>query len=371
MPADNVAHVRPCVFYEGFVEEMTSTGDTAAKRFGVIRSIPPAAARQGVDSSQGWKISQLGDHGEYPNGGLWRFAASDVALIVKRTGSEFLGGDPIWRLSVDDADPQWWGRESAFYRSNLGTGGWSDSCSAATCFAVDEGESGVDLWLEEVGSLPLPLSRYEDAVVGLATWQGHWKESTHSVLSRHWIAQHVGRRQLDNDLTLHRPGWALLFEAGLEREVRHWAAERITDPSGVRHVLDRFTQLPTHHDFHHMNLGLKSEQVVIIDWATVGWGPVGHDVGNLVIDRAAHGDTNVVDLWDTLLAAYNSQLTAVGLAIPDHELRRAAAISTTIRMGWVIDFLLNNAVEDRIADLAPLIPVVNFLAKLHVDYRDP
>jgi hypothetical protein len=152
-------------------------------------------------------VSRFGGDGPFPNGGLWRFESLTRSVFVKRTGSAYLGRDPVWRLSLEEQDPQWWGREAAFYGSDLALAGWSDSCGPAECFAVDARSDEIDLWLEYVDTIPLPVSEYESAVQGLARWQVEHRQSDSPVLSRGWLAQHVSRRHLNNASTTKHDGW--------------------------------------------------------------------------------------------------------------------------------------------------------------------
>lgn len=92
-------------------------------------------------------------------------------MFVKRIGAAYLGDDPVWMLSVDQRDPQWWGREAAFYESGLARRGWSDDCSPPECFGLDAREDEIDLWLESVERVPLTSGEYGSAVKGLARWQ--------------------------------------------------------------------------------------------------------------------------------------------------------------------------------------------------------
>lgn len=335
------------------------------ERFGPIRSTPPDRAGRPRSAASRWTKSRIGDEGDFPNGGLWRFDSPTESIFVKRTGRSYLGADPVWQLSVDDRDPQWWGREAAFYASDLARFGWDVDCGPAECFAVERRADEIDLWLEYVDAVPLPVSRYETAVRGLARWQAGFADADDPALSTGWLVQHVARRRLDNAATAKHPGWRLLLEAGLSEDARRWAESRL-DSTAAAAVLGELPQVPTHHDFHHMNLGANGDRVVILDWATVGWGPVGHDAANLVIDRAADGDVDPGELWSLLLAAYGDELRKSGLDLDPSVIARSAAVSVTIRMGWLLDFLLDRVETQGPSSLLPLLPVTNFLADLAV-----
>ncbi len=284
-------------------------------------------------------------------------------MFVKRIGAAYLGDDPVWMLSVDQRDPQWWGREAAFYESGLARRGWSDDCSPPECFGLDAREDEIDLWLEWVERVPLTSGEYGSAVKGLARWQAAQLDYDGPVLSHGWLAQHVSRRKLDNAVTLAHPGWAALLAAGLSKDARIWAQGRVVDTAHVAAAIRGFPELPTHHDFQGMNIGSSGSHITILDWATVGWGPVGHDVGNLVVDRSADGDVDPRELWSTLLGEYGNELRMSGIDIDQEVIERSAEASSAVRMGWLLDFLLDGTCGDDTSILMPLIPVANLLTE--------
>lgn len=253
-------------------------------RFGPIPEIPPDAvlkALSGADSDTEWTIERFGNDDGYPNGGIWRVTADRLSgpgpfnTWVKRTGASHLGTSQVWRCRSAPDDPQWWGREAAFYESDLATYGWPSGVRAARCYTVDDHDDCRDLWLESV-DIPANLHTYERAANGLARWQVANIDAKHSWLSDDWISSHVRRHGLDNEQTLAHPAWPAAIARGLDPVLREVVKARVTDPAEIRRRLRDFPQVLTHHDFHYRNVGTVGDEVVIIDWAFVGWGPIGH-----------------------------------------------------------------------------------------------
>jgi len=340
----------------------------ARARFGPLRTTPPAAVVRAVggDGSP-WRADRLGSDGAFPNGGMWRVlqpGTPGASAVVKRTGPGHLGGDPVWAGAVDSADPQWWGREAVFYQSDLAAAGWTDGCRAARCWAIDDHDDGRDLWLEDVADLPLLGEAYPRLVGALATWQVHHRGVDRPWLAHGWIPEHLRRRGLDNKRTLGDVRWSRLFEAGVPTSVQDAVRHRLTDPAAIGRLVDQLPQLLTHYDFHHMNLGRVADEIVIIDWATVGLGPVGHDVGVLLVDHATGLRDALPEQWEKLVATYAEALGAAGSQIPVAEVERSVAISTVLRHGWVIDYVL--ALSDRLSleELATLATLLVHLGKL-------
>ncbi len=285
-------------------------------------------------------------------------------MIVKRTGPEHLGDNPAWRCYSDPDDPQWWGREATFYESDLAVAGWPADARAAHCLAVDDHDGCRDIWLESVDIPALSLSVFERAAVGLAHWQVVNAGTTHGWLARDWIPTHVARHRLDNARTLDHPGWGTALARGLDPAVRAAIERRATDPGVVRRRLAEFPAVLTHFDFHHANIGTVGDDVVIIDWAYPGWGPIGHDVGHLAVDACDQLGLPLPELWTALETAYCSALADAGWPGDLDVVRRSMALSNTVRLGWAVDHLLG--VVDRIPDeaLRAFADKVRFLAEL-------
>jgi hypothetical protein len=326
-------------------------------RFGHLRKAPPAevlALVNGAASGTDWTTIRMGGDGGYPNGGLWRLEADQkraggrASVVVKRTGPAHLGTSKAWAHRGDSSDPQWWGREAEFYLSDLADTGWTEDVRVAWCH-VDDHDDCRDLWLEEVDGIPAPLEVCRRAIAGLAHWQVAHAHSAHPWLSRDWIATHLTRHAPDNERTLSHPSWPAAVERGLDPALREWAATRVTDSTEITRAVASFPQMLTNHDFHEHNIGTVDEQVVLIDWAYVGWGPVGHDAGHLALSVAEDGRVDLATAWQVLEDAYCEGLSAAGWSGDLAEVRRSMRISNQVRMGWLIDHLLDQApqVPDR------------------------
>jgi Phosphotransferase enzyme family len=349
-----------------------------------LRTTPPPdvrAALTGAAPGSGWTVDRLGDGWDgYPNGGLWRVTAASrdgtgpFQAVVKRTGGNHLGHSKVWRCRFDRDDPQWWGREAAFYGSDLARSGWTGGVRAASCYAIDDHDDCRDLWLETV-DIPATLSVYAQAASGLARWQvAHTNNAdtdkagnTDDWLARGWIPTHVSRFGLDNERTLAHPAWPAAIGRGLDPDLRDLVKERVTDPTEIRDRLREFPQVLTHHDFHHGNVGTIGKDVVIIDWAFVGWGPIGHDAGHLALDVVADlGDVSQV--WQVMQSAYCAGLEEAGWQGDLSVVRRSMVVSNKLRLGWNIDHVLSVADQVSDDDLAAMSTRLSFLANLHEQF---
>jgi hypothetical protein len=105
------------------------------------------------------------------------------------------------------------------------------------------------------------------------------------------------------------------FDRGLSPAVRDAVTARIINPGEIRDRLHRGPQFLTHYDFHHGNIGrADDDDVAIIDWAYVGWGPAGRDVGHLVLDTWDHlpDFAAPIEAWDDLTGTYSAALREHG-----------------------------------------------------------
>lgn len=348
-----------------------TTDPPQGRRFGPLRSVPPEAVLAGLSGAPAgteWVAERIGDDGGYPNGGLWRVSAArangtgPTTTWVKRTSAHHLGTFRAWRLHADPNDPHWWGREATFYESDLATSGWPDGIRAAHCYAIDDHDNCRDLWLESVAIL---ASREvcERAVAGLAAWQVAHQRTGHAWVSHDWIPTHVRRHELDNARTLSHPAWPVAIARGFDPMLRDMAEARVTDPSEVERRLAPFPQVLTHYDFHARNIGTAGDEVAIIDWAYVGWGPIGHDAGHLAKDLDA-GWGAADEAWHALESAYCDGLTAAGWSGDLALVRKSMAVSNFLRLGWVIDHLLDHAERLPTETLTAVSDRMRLLAKL-------
>lgn len=333
-------------------------GDSPAlTRFAAAPTEPPpaVAAQLGAPGLQ-WSSSRVGNEGAYPNGGIWRYRTrSDddhtLSTVVKRTGPQFLGGDPIWAHSLDPAHPMWWGREAAFYASDLSTRGWSQEARVARCFGVDDGPAGtVEIWLEDVEIPSLSIDVYRDVVRALASWQVVTTDGDQPFLSRGWIPSHLQRRnQRDNHEVAVDPRWQELLRHGIGDSLRHALQARITDPRTAGEMLGAFPQVLTNYDLHHANIGRANSDgmTAIIDWAFVGWGPIGQDVAHLAFDiwDLLTPAMTLQEVWDDLAATYLDALYAAGWAEPAEVVLRSMTTAFAVRHGWVAEYLLEMAAD--------------------------
>lgn len=226
--------------------------------------------------------------------GVWR--AGD--LVVKRLAAPIPGDPGELGLPVHFA---YWRRAADVAAERLVES--TPGLRARPVVRVEEDDEGVTLWHSAVepGELPGPfvaqaLGRFTGAQLGEPAW-----------LARNQLADRLAR-------TERLGGWRTLSRTNVAD-----VADRLW--SRRRHFLDALgalPQVPQHGDPVPDNLpGRDGEDVLAVDWATLGIGPVGADLG--------YWSLSAREDFDVLLDAYVAGLPP-GTAGPE-EARLGAQVT--------------------------------------------
>ena len=192
--------------------------------------------------------------------GVWRTELGGQPVVVKRLAAP-VEGDPA-ALS----DP----RHFAYWRRSAdvlvaGTVVDTPGLRSSALGAVDEDPDGITItseWVEDACNTGLfaahALGRFAGAHLAAAPW--------------------LARNQLRDRLTRveRHGGWKTLARTTVA-DVAHHLWDRRTE---LLAAADALVQVPQHGDAVPANLlGRVGDEVVAIDWATLGTGPVGADLG--------------------------------------------------------------------------------------------
>ena len=243
--------------------------------------------------------------------GVWRAAHGDRPVVIKRLGAP--SPDDPAELS-DRSHFAYWRREADV----LDTGIVSTTAGLrAVTAAVEEDPTGITItreWVEDAALsglfVALTLGRF--AGCGLARPR---------FLTSDQLRQRLARTER------RAGGWPTLARTTAADVADHlWTRrEEFLD------LLDALPQVPQHGDPSHDNIpGRLGDDAVAIDWATLGVGPVGGDLGHFSL--AAREDL------EPLLDAYLVGLPD-GLASPDDVLlgARTTAVFTALgRAEWAL-----------------------------------
>jgi hypothetical protein len=246
---------------------------------------------------------------------------------------------------------------------------------------------GVTLWLEDLGTVDRrPRTATEVAAVArsLGALAGSWigRPPAHAWAFRGWIDRHMQVPAIGDGLAI------------LERAKRHDAAaallgrrldeaiELVRRQDEVRSVLDGLPVTLCHHDAVASNVTWDPETAtaVLIDWESVGPGPVGADLASLLFSSPRRGDfpaTVTASLVPSALDAYRDGMAEAGAAVDGATVRRGVDAAIALRWTLVRDVAESiiegrrivrgsapaEAAEDALADLLVLVDVL--LAAAH------
>jgi hypothetical protein len=234
------------------LRELTGRSDVVLDEL----TVEPIGLTNGAATSGIWRV-----HGVARAGG----DMMPVRVVVKALTAD--GGAP------DPTHWAYWRREALAYTSDLlPTGG----LAAPRCWGVEETPTGARLYLAEVPDGPPDLPR---AARLLGEWQGRYL--VEGVPTAPWLAGHqLAQRITRTDATGGLDFAALPLDPGLRR--------RLADAWAVRaRLLAALAAVPAtlcHGDFHAWNIFAGTGgQVIVIDWGGFGVGPIGGDLGYLVL----------------------------------------------------------------------------------------
>ena len=243
--------------------------------------------------------------------GVWRAAMGDQPVVIKRLARPS-GHDPA-ELS-DPAHVGYWRREADVL--STGIVGATDGLRAPSA-AVDEDAEGLTItreWVEDSANsglfIAMALGRFSNSLVVRPRF-----------LARHQLRDRLARAE-------QRDGWPTLARTAIADVADQLWRRRTTMVEQV----ETLPQIPQHGDPAPANLpGRDGDHVVAIDWAMLGIGHVGSDLG--LYSLAAREE------FEPLLDAYLMGLDP-GTASRDEVVTgaRITAVYTALsRAEWALD----------------------------------
>ena len=192
--------------------------------------------------------------------GVWRTVLDGQPVVVKRIAAP-VPGDPAELSSA---------RHFAYWRRaadvlSVGTALETPGLRSPLLGAVEEDEDGISItqeWVEDAANSGLfcarALGRFAGAHLAAAPW-----------LARNQLRDRLARVE-------RHGGWQTLARTTVADVADHLGARR----EEILAAVDALVQVPQHGDAVPANLlGRTGDDVVAVDWSTLGTGPVGADLG--------------------------------------------------------------------------------------------
>ena len=290
--------------------------------------------------------------------GVWRVRAGSRTAILKLLALQD-AGHPNWRAGAQESDWMFWRREACAYESGM-FAELADGLRAPDCYHVsDRSDGSVALWLEDLrgrcGS-DWPVADYGPAGRHFGRWQGHSiatdRMRADPWLSRNWLRIYLTQRDVDDELLTDDRPWQRVeladwFDPGDIARMRAMRADRPI-------FLDALGMLPvvvSHLDLHPRNLFADpSGTTAVIDWAYVGVGNLGEDVGNLVPDSVLdfHVPVDQIDRLDQQITdAYNDGLAEVEANVGPSRVRLGMTATMAAKYAWIAPAMARAVVDGR------------------------
>jgi hypothetical protein len=240
-----------------------------------------------------------------------------------------------------------WQVEPAVYRSDL-QARLPEGLSMPTAFAVvDLDEHSAALWLEDIDAIeePWPEERFAHAALLLGRLAASERVRATARVGRdgdqHLVRDYAAGRvahqvlpALHDDAVWDHPLVAASFDGDLRRDLLR-AADRLDA------VVDELAAMPVgmlHGDACTRNLLVRSPKrdLVLIDYGFWSQGPVGFDLGQLIVGEVQMGERPAGDLElleKTCLPAYVDGLREEGMDVELEVVRRAHALHMLVFTG--------------------------------------
>lgn len=243
--------------------------------------------------------------------GVWRTAHGDRPVVIKRLARP-APHDPA--VLSERSHFGYWRREADVLETGIVAS--TDGLRAATAGVEEDGE-GITItreWVEDGANSGLFVAMALGRFAGSLTVRPRF-------LARDLLADRLAQVE-------RRGGWPTLARTAVADVADHLWRRRTT-------LLDRIRELPEvaqHGDATNANLpGRSGDHVVAIDWATLGVGPVGGDLGLYSLSAREE--------FEPLLDAYLMGLPD-GLATPE-QVRLGAQVSAVYtalsRAEWALE----------------------------------
>ena len=206
----------------------------------------------------GWVALRAGSGGSTV--GVWRTALGDQAVVVKRLAAPLEGDPPELSSPRHFA---YWRRPADVVTAGLAVD--TPGLRAPALGAVEEDEDGITIteeWVEDAATSGLfvahALGRFAGAHLAPAPW-----------LARNQLRDRMARVE-------RHGGWKTLARTTVADVADVLWARR----GELLAAADALVQVPMHGDAVPANLpGRDGDDVIAIDWAMLGTGPVGSDLG--------------------------------------------------------------------------------------------
>jgi len=249
-------------------------------------------------------------------------------------------------------------REALAYQSDIVTRFRECGMSTPGLIHVEIGTNYSDLWIEDCTTPPAAtwgIADYAESAQILGYVQGRYLSDfglpDHPWLCRNYLHEYSAEKPFDLTSVFDDAHWHLpLMRSNFSPRLRDRLRKMVMNTDRLRTLSASVPETLCHNDFWTRNLfGGGCHPCTLIDWAFVGRGPIGADIGNMipsaVFDGFLPADCLPV-LATTLLDAYLEGLMSGGW-VGDEEHVRIGFWSSAVKYSWLVPAMLYSAAQEN------------------------
>ncbi len=301
-------------------------------------------------------------HNQYLTAEVWRVTAGAERAIVKQLRRPEASGGSAWDrhwTAGSSTESHWnfWEREVRAYEHGLVDAYSEDGIRGPRCIAIDRTPDGINLWLEDVDGVPgerWRLSQYAEAAEALGAAQARFTDPTlrpsFPWLSRNFLGDYSREKPVDWSLLTSDQAWSRpLVRDNVPGELRRATNFLHDSRDALDAIAHRLPRTLCHLDFWSKNLFADAQGMVLIDWAFVGDGALGEDIGNLVLDAVFDHFVPAAQLAELHTLVFDAYLRGLrhGDWHGDERIVRLGMYSLAVKYDWLTPFMLAGATADR------------------------
>ena len=295
--------------------------------------------------------------------GIWAVTSNDQRMVLKclTPNREAPGSawDAHWAEGADDLRRwNYWAREGLAYQRQLVEVYEPGGIVAPELLASHYADDLIVLLLEHVEGLPGERWDVADyATASRSLGQAHAHLLTNQAMPDYrWLSQGFLRQYssekpvdwslLDNDQAWQQP----LVQRNFPPELREAAVWLHTARGRLYEIASKLPRVLCHLDFWTKNLILRPEgTVALIDWAFVGDGAIGEDVGNLIPDAAFDHFVDAETLPQLEAAVRDAYVEGLANAgwYGEPRLAELGLCASAVKYDWLTPAMLSSAAARR------------------------
>ncbi|MCI0686960.1 MAG: phosphotransferase [Sporichthyaceae bacterium] len=282
-----------------------------------------ALRRVGLDTSD-LSVTHV-DHNRWLTAGIWQISTSEGSRVLKYLSAHRDPGETQmtahWTAgSGAAAHWNYWAREGLAYQHRLPDAYGAAGIVAPEVLAVDRTDTDIVLLLEFVAGEPgdrWDVADYADAAMALGRAQGPFAARRpvpgFDWLSRRFLRDYSTEKPVDWSLLSDDRAWDQpLIRRNFPTELREAASRLHESRERLYTIMESLPRTLCHLDFWTKNLIRRPDgTIALLDWAFVGDGALGEDVGNLIPDAALDHFVAAADLPALEAAVFDGYLKGI------------------------------------------------------------